>query len=101
PIEEGRTGRLVLRFPAFERFVHWITAASFVVLAITGLNVTFGRPIFVGSGGSEAFSTWTQWAKYAHNYISFAFTAGVLLMFLLWIGHNFPTAADVEWLKRG
>jgi formate dehydrogenase subunit gamma len=101
PMEEGRSGRLVLRFTAFERFVHWITAASFVVLAITGLNVTFGRPIFVGSGGSEAFSTWSQWAKYAHNYISFAFTAGVLLMFLMWIGQNFPTAADVEWLKRG
>ena len=22
-------------------------------------------------------------------------------MFLMWIGQNFPTAADVEWLKRG
>ena len=101
PIEEGRSGRLVLRFTAFERFVHWVTAASFIVLGITGLNVTFGRPLFVGSGGSEAFSNWSQWAKYAHNYISFAFTIGVILMFLIWIGQNFPTAADFEWLKRG
>ncbi len=101
PIEEGRSGRLVLRFNAFERFVHWLTAACFIVLGITGLNVTFGRPLFVGSGGSEAFSTWSQWAKYAHNFVSFAFTAGVVMMFLMWIGQNFPTAADVEWLKRG
>jgi formate dehydrogenase subunit gamma len=101
PIEEGRSGRLVLRFTWFERLVHWTTATSFVVLAITGLNVTFGRPLFVGNGGSEAFSTWSQWAKYAHNYISFAFTLGVLLMFLMWIGQNFPTRADVVWLKHG
>jgi formate dehydrogenase subunit gamma len=101
PIEEGRSGRTVLRFNAFERFVHWTTAVSFVVLGITGLNVTFGRPIFVGSGGSEAFSIWSQWAKYAHNYLSFAFTIGVVLMFLIWIGQNFPTAADFKWLKRG
>jgi formate dehydrogenase subunit gamma len=101
PIEEGRSGRSVVRFGGFERFVHWLTATAFVVLAITGLNVTFGRPIFVGSYGSEAFSTWSQWAKYAHNYISFAFTIGVVLMFLMWIAQNFPTGADIEWLKRG
>jgi formate dehydrogenase subunit gamma len=100
PIEEGRSGRLVLRFNAFERFVHWITAASFIVLGITGLNVTFGRVLFASGSGSDAFSTWSQWAKYAHNYVSFAFTAGVILMFLMWIGQNFPTAADMEWLKR-
>jgi formate dehydrogenase subunit gamma len=101
PIEEGRSGRLVLRFNAVERFVHWITAASFIVLGITGLNVTFGRVLFASGSGSDAFSTWSQWAKYSHNYVSFAFTAGVVVMFLMWIGQNFPTAADVEWLKRG
>jgi formate dehydrogenase subunit gamma len=100
-IEEGRSGRLIVRFGGFERFVHWMTATAFVVLAITGLNVTFGRILFVSESGSAAFSTWSEWAKYAHNYISFAFTLGVVLMFLMWIGQNFPTSADVEWLKRG
>jgi len=100
-IEDGRSGRTILRFNSFERFVHWFTATCFVILAITGLNVTFGRPIFVGSYGSEAFSTWSQWAKYAHNYVSFAFTIGVVMMFLMWIGQNFPTRADIQWLKTG
>ncbi len=100
PIEEGRSGRAVLRFNAVERFVHWLTAASFIVLGITGLNVTFGRALFVANSGSEAFSTWSQWAKYAHNYVSFAFTVGVVLMFVTWISENFPTKEDVEWLKR-
>lgn len=100
-IEGGRSGRTVVRFGAFERFVHWLTAATFVILGITGLNITFGRALILPWLGADAFSAWSEWAKYAHNYLSFAFTIGVVLMFLMWIGQNFPTAADIEWLKRG
>jgi formate dehydrogenase subunit gamma len=100
-IESGRSGRNIVRFNAFERFVHWMTATCFIILAITGLNVTFGRPIFVASFGSEAFSTWSEWAKYAHNYLSFPFTLGVIMIFLMWIAGNIPNAVDIEWLKRG
>src|SRR5215831_4743308 len=38
-IEGGRSGRTMVRFNAFERFVHWLTATSFVILAISGLNI--------------------------------------------------------------
>lgn len=101
PIEEGRSGRTIVRFTGFERFVHWLTASTFVILGITGLNITFGRALLLPIMGPEAFSAWSEWAKYAHNYLSFGFTLGVVLMFLMWIGQNFPTAADVEWLKKG
>jgi formate dehydrogenase subunit gamma len=101
PIEEGRSGRNIIRFTAFERFVHWLTATTFIILGVTGLNITFGRALILPWLGPSAFSAWSEWAKYAHNYLSFAFTLGVVLMFLMWIGQNFPTAADVEWLKRG
>lgn len=100
-IEGGRSGRKILRFTSFERFVHWLTASTFVVLGITGLNITFGRALILPWLGPEAFSAWSEWAKFAHNYLSFAFTIGVLLMFLMWIGQNFPTAADVTWFKMG
>jgi formate dehydrogenase subunit gamma len=100
-IEGGRSGRTIVRFNGFERFVHWLTATSFVILGITGLNVTFGRSLLLPLMPPQAFSDWSEWAKYVHNYLSFAFTIGVVLMFLMWIGKNFPTAADVEWLKRG
>ena len=43
-IERGRSGRTIVRFNAFERFVHWMTATCFIILAISGLNITFGRP---------------------------------------------------------
>jgi formate dehydrogenase subunit gamma len=100
-IESGRSGRNIVRFNVFERFVHWMTATCFIILAITGLNITFGRPIFVSSFGSEAFSTWSVWTKYAHNYLSFPFTLGVILIFLMWIAGNIPNSVDFAWLKRG
>jgi len=100
-IEGGRSGRKIIRFTAFERFVHWLTATTFVILGITGLNITFGRALILPWLGPNAFSAWSESAKYAHNYLSFAFTIGVVLMFVMWIGQNFPTKADIEWMKTG
>ncbi|KYH00293.1 formate dehydrogenase subunit gamma [Bradyrhizobium sp. DOA1] len=100
-LESGRSGRTIVRFNGFERFVHWMTATCFIILAISGLNVTFGRQLLLPLIGFEAFSEWSQWAKYAHNYLSFPFTLGVVLIFLMWIGGNIPNKADIEWAKRG
>ena len=100
-LEGGRSGRTIVRFSAFERFVHWMTATCFIVLAISGLNITFGRPLLLPLVGFEAFSEWSQWAKYAHNYLSFPFTIGVALIFLMWIAGNIPNKVDIDWLKRG
>ncbi|MEH2487650.1 formate dehydrogenase subunit gamma [Bradyrhizobium sp. AZCC 2230] len=100
-LEGGRSGRTIVRFNTFERFVHWMTATCFIILAISGLNITFGRPLLLPLVGFEAFSEWSQWAKYAHNYLSFPFTIGVVLIFLTWIAGNIPNKVDIDWLKRG
>src|SRR5260370_17988134 len=42
-ITAGRSGQKIVRFKAFERFSHWLTAVSFVILGLTGLNITFGK----------------------------------------------------------
>jgi len=100
-LESGRSGRTLVRFNIYERFVHWMTATCFIILAISGLNITFGRPLLLPLIGFENFSEWSLWAKYAHNYLSFPFTIGVVLILLMWIGGNIPNKVDVEWLKRG
>ncbi len=100
-IEKGRSGRRIVRFNGFERFVHWMTATCFIILALSGLNITFGKPLLLPLIGPEAFTTWSELAKYAHNYLSFPFTIGVVLIFLMWIGGNIPNRVDVEWIKRG
>jgi len=100
-LESGRSGRTLVRFNAFERAVHWMTATCFIILAISGLNITFGRQLLMPLIGAEAFANWSQLAKYAHNYLSFPFTIGVILIFLMWIGGNIPNKVDIEWIKRG
>ncbi len=100
-IQAGRSGIKILRFTAFERFIHWLTAVCFVVQAITGLNITFGKPLLLPLLGPEAFTTWSEWAKYAHNFLSFPFTIGVVLIFFTWIAGNIPNSVDIDWVKRG
>lgn len=100
-IEAGRSGRTIVRFNAFERFVHWMSASCFVVLGLTGLNIMFGRRLLLPLMGADAFTVWSQWAKYAHDFVSFPFSLGVVLIFLMWIAWNFPTANDIRWLKEG
>jgi formate dehydrogenase subunit gamma len=100
-IEHGRSGRTIVRFSMFERFVHWMTATCFIVLGISGLNITFGKELLLPLIGPHAFSNWSLGAKYAHNYLSFPFTLGVVLILLMWIAWNFPTKVDLVWLKEG
>lgn len=100
-IEGGRSGRRIVRFNAFERIVHWMSASCFVVLALSGLNITFGKSVLLPLIGPGAFSAWSEFAKYAHYYLSFPFTIGVILIFLMWIGGNIPNARDIDWIKRG
>ena len=59
-ITAGRSGQKVLRFNAFERFAHWLTAVSFVVLGLTGLNITFGKMMLLPVIGPDAFSSIAQ-----------------------------------------
>jgi formate dehydrogenase subunit gamma len=100
-IESGRSGRTIVRFNAFERFVHWMTATCFIILGLTGLNITFGKELLLPLFGAEGFATWSQWGKYLHNYLSFAFTLGVILILLIWVAGNIPNQVDVDWIKRG
>jgi formate dehydrogenase subunit gamma len=100
-ISAGRSGRKVPRFNAFERFAHWLTAVSFVVLGLTGLNITFGKLLLRPLIGPDAFSALSQWAKYTHNYISFSFVLGLALIVVIFIKDNIPEKLDIEWLRQG
>src|SRR4030081_701888 len=100
-IAAGRSGRKILRFKAFERFSHWLTAVSFVVLGLTGLNITFGKIVLLPMIGPEAFSSVSQAAKYVHNYVSAAFVIGLALIVMLWIKDNLPQKVDIDWVRQG
>jgi formate dehydrogenase subunit gamma len=98
---KGASGKTLTRFSGFERFTHWLTASSFLVLAASGLNVTFGKYVIQPWLGDAAFGPWSQFAKFSHNYLSFAFMLGVVFMFLIWLKDNIPSGRDVAWFKAG
>ena len=95
------SGQKILRFNAFERFTHWLTAFSFIVLALSGLNYIFGKRLLMPLIGPDAFAALSQWAKYAHNYLAWPFMLGILFMMGVWIRDNIPNRVDVAWLKAG
>jgi formate dehydrogenase subunit gamma len=97
--QAGESGVKILRFNALERLMHWTTATAFIVLAITGLNLIFGRRLVLPLIGPEAFSTWSSWGKYAHHFVSWAFMLGVLVMLVVWVWHNLPDRYDANWIK--
>ena len=100
-IEAGRSGASILRFSTFERFIHWMTAGCFIILALSGLNVTFGKFILAPIFGEGAFAAMSQWAKYAHNYLAWPFMLGLVFMFVTWVIHNIPDSTDIVWFKKG
>ncbi|WP_426418089.1 formate dehydrogenase subunit gamma [Bradyrhizobium genosp. A] len=100
-IAAGRSGQKVVRFKAFERFSHWLTAVSFVILGLTGLNITFGKLLLLPLVGPTAFSEISQIAKYVHNFVSFGFVAGLILITAIFFRDNLFARVDIDWVKQG
>lgn len=100
-IHDGPAGVTIERFKAIERFAHWLMAGSFVILGLTGLNILYGRYVLKPVIGVDAFAAITLFGKYAHNYLSFAFMAGLALAFVLWVVHNLPHRSDFMWMLKG
>ena len=99
-LEHGASGRTVTRFNGLERFAHWLTAGSFVLLALTGLNLTFGKHLLLPLMSPNAFSKLAVVAKYMHDYLSFPFVIGLVIIFVLWVRDNVPGRIDVQWLRQ-
>ncbi|MDA1100566.1 MAG: formate dehydrogenase subunit gamma [Proteobacteria bacterium] len=100
-IEAGFSGRTILRFGSLERFAHWLVAVSFMVLAVTGLNILYGRDVVKPLLGYSAFADVTAYGKWLHDFTGYSFIVGLVLILLLWIRDNLPTRHDLIWLARG
>ncbi len=97
----GFSGRTIERFNEVERFAHWLMAATFIILALTGLNLLIGRAVILPVLGEGAFSTLSAWGKIAHNYIAWPYMIALLIVFVVWVLQNLPDKTDVEWIKQG
>ena len=100
-IEGGPSGQTVTRFNALERANHWMVASCFIILGLSGLNLTFGRHLLLPVVGPEGFTAVATWGKVAHNFLAFPFTLGLVVMLLLWVRDNIPDRLDWTWIKMG
>lgn len=100
-LEHKPSGRTLRRWSLPERVLHWYTAVLFILLAITGLSLLFGRAVLIPVLGASGFSAWAQFSIYVHNYLGPFFVVGVVLEILAWIRFNLPDKTDWDWLKQG
>ncbi|MGM0704076.1 MAG: formate dehydrogenase subunit gamma [Pseudomonadota bacterium] len=96
-----RTGRKLLRWPLVVRSLHWTVATLFIVLALTGLNLLYGKFVFRSLFGDAFWASMISASKVAHNYLGPLF--GILLIVLLArvLKHNWPKKHDIVWFMKG
>lgn len=100
-LDQRPSGRRIKRWNWFDRLTHWITAISFIALAITGISMLIGKTLLIPVLGKAGFAMWAQASITVHNVMGPVFSVGIVLMIVMWIWHNFPTATDIQWFKQG
>ncbi|WP_296659174.1 formate dehydrogenase subunit gamma [Paraburkholderia sp.] len=86
---------LIVRYTANERTNHWITAITFVLLALSGLAMFHPAMFWLSAlfGGG-------QWNRILHPFIGVVMFASFLILALRFWHHNHFDAADREWLMK-
>ena len=100
-LREKPTGRLIERFNGWERIVHWSTAITFIILALTGIITLFGKYVLLPIFGPTLFSWVATLGKALHNFVGPLFAVCTVLMFVTWVKDNLPTADDLRWVLKG
>jgi formate dehydrogenase subunit gamma len=99
-LEERPTGETMERWSLPARLLHWYTAVLFVLMALTGLSILFGRAVLIPILGIRPFSAYLTVAKAIHNYGGPLFLAGVAVEIVAWIRYNILKKIDLIWFKN-
>ncbi len=95
------TGRRIERFTPFERAAHWTNATAFVILALSGLVMAFGKFVLLPVIGATLFG-WLSYAlKNLHNFVGPLFAVSLLIVIVTFVRDNLPGKGDLNWLARG
>lgn len=95
------TGRKIERFTPFERAAHWSNAIAFVVLAISGIVMAWGKFFLLPLLGATLFGWLTYALKTAHNFAGPLFAVSLVIVFLTFVRDNFWRREDTRWVARG
>jgi formate dehydrogenase subunit gamma len=94
-------GATIERFTPFERAAHWLNALAFVILALSGIVMAFGKFFLLPVMGSTLFG-WLSYAlKTLHNFVGPLFIVTLVIVILTFVKDNLPQRGDWLWLKHG
>lgn len=100
-LDEPRTGRKLLRWTLFVRALHWTVATLFILLALTGLNLAYGKTLLRPLLGDGAWAAMMSGTKLIHNYLGPLFGVLLVILLLRLLSHNMPKAHDLRWFAKG
>jgi formate dehydrogenase subunit gamma len=99
-LAEPETGRAILRFTAWERITHWITAICFVILAVSGLVMFFGKGVLLPVVGHTLFGWLASVGKNLHNFVGPLFVVSIVMTFVTFVRDNMPRKEDFLAIVR-
>jgi formate dehydrogenase subunit gamma len=100
-LHDKPTGRMVERFTSFERVAHWTNATAFVVMAISGVVMAFGKFFLLPVIGTTLFGWLAFVLKNLHNFVGPVFTVSLLIVIATFLRDNIPARGDLSWLLKG
>ncbi len=95
------TGKEIERFTPFERSAHWTNAIAFVVLAVSGTVMAFGKFFMQPIIGDTLFGWLTYLLKNAHNFAGPLFAVSLTVVFFTFLKDNWPSKEDFVWIIKG
>jgi formate dehydrogenase subunit gamma len=94
------TGVEIERFTPFERSAHWSNAIAFVILAISGIVMAFGKYFMQPIIGDTLFGWITYLLKNAHNFAGPVFAVSLTVVFFTFLKDNWPSKEDWTWIIK-
>ena len=88
------------RFTPFERAAHWTNATAFVVLALSGIVMAFGKFFLLPVIGGTLFGWLTYALKTTHNFVGPLFAVSLVIVAITFVKDNIAGAADFNWLSK-
>ena len=93
-------GGAIERFTYFERAAHWSNAFAFVVLALSGIVIAWGKFFLLPIVGASLFGWLTYALKTAHNFVGPLFAVSLAIVFFTFLRDELPRRGDLTWLRR-
>jgi formate dehydrogenase subunit gamma len=94
-LKDVKGNRLIVRYTPNERTNHWITAITFVLLALSGLAMFHPAMswIYAIFGGG-------QWTRILHPFVGCVMFLSFLILALRFWHHNYLDKMDIQWMKQ-